>query len=215
MRMVKTFYFITKNGIINLISIMRSKKMKRCKEYRKIGWNTMSKDWGKFILFNLLAMIIISGISGTGFGIIIVGPFYVGMCLFYLRAVRNQQATYGDLFEPITKGDFVRTMILYLLKTIYTLLWSLLLFIPGIIKSYSYAMAEYIAIDNPTMSANDCITASRELMQGKKAKLFLLDLSFIGWILLTMLTLGILAIIVAPFQYATRAAFYEDIRLKN
>jgi len=188
--------------------------MKRCKEYRQIGWYAMSKDWGKFILFNILAMIVISGISSTGIGIIIVGPFYIGMCLFYLRAVRNQQANYGDLFEPISKGDFVRTMIMYLLKTIYTLLWTLLFFIPGIIKSYSYAMAEYIAIDNPTMSASDCITASRQLMQGRKAKLFLLDLSFIGWIFLTMLTLGVLAIIVAPYQHATRAAFYEDIRPK-
>lgn len=189
--------------------------MKSCKEYRQIGWYTISRDWGKFILFNLLAMIIISGISSTFIGIIIVGPFYIGMNLFYLRAVRNQEASYGDLFEPIVKGDFVRTMILYLLKVIYTLLWSLLFFIPGIVKAYSYSMAEFIAIDNPNMSSNDCITASKQLMQGKKLKLFLLDLSFFGWVLLTMLTLGILAIIVAPYQYATRAAFYEDIRPKN
>lgn len=189
--------------------------MKSCKEYRRIGWLTVSNDWGKFILFNLLAMIIISGISSTLFGIIIIGPFYVGMYLFYLRAIRNEKVSYGDLFEPIIKGDFVRTMILYLLKVIYTLLWSLLFFIPGMIKSYSYSMAEFIAIDNPKMSSNDCITASRQLMQGKKLKLFLLDLSFIGWMLLTMLTFGILALIVVPYVHATRAAFYEDIRPKN
>jgi uncharacterized membrane protein len=189
--------------------------MKRCKEYRQIGWNAISNDWGKSILFFILSMIVISGIGGTFFGIIIVGPFYVGMYLFYLRAVRREELSYGTLFEPITKGDFVRTMILYLLKMIFVALWSLLFFIPGIIKAYSYSMAEYIAIDNPNMSASDCITASRQLMDGKKAKLFLLDLSFIGWILLTMLSFGILIILVGPYQQATRAAFYEDIRPKT
>ncbi|HEY8390619.1 MAG TPA: DUF975 family protein [Clostridia bacterium] len=184
--------------------------MKRCKDYRRLGWNAVSQYWIKAILFNLLAMIITSGLTSTVIGFFILGPFNVGMYLFYLRSVRREDASYGSLFEPIIKGDFLRTIILHLLKVVYTILWTMLLFIPGIIKSYSYAMAEFIAIDNPNMSANDCITASRQLMRGKKFKLFLLDLSFIGWIILCIIPF--VSLFVMPYMNATRAAFYNDIK---
>lgn len=186
--------------------------MKTCKEYREMGWNTVSQDWGTFIIFNLLAMLIIGALTGTVAGIIIVGPFIIGMNMFYLRAVRGEERRYETLFEPLSKGDFLNTMILYLLKTVFIMLWSLLFIIPGIIKSYAYSMAEYIYIDDPTLSASECLAKSQALMDGNKGKLFLLDLSFIGWILLSMLTFGILSLWVAPYQQATRAAFYEDIK---
>ena len=110
-------------------------------------------------------------IGGTGFGFFILGPFYVGTMLYYLRAIRKEELGYGALFEPITKNDIIRTIILYILKILFIFLWTLLFFIPGIVKSYSYAMAEFIAIDNPNMSAEDCITQSRKMMKGYKFKL--------------------------------------------
>jgi uncharacterized membrane protein len=73
-------------------------------------------------------------------------------------------------------------------------------------------MTFYILRDNPGMTANEAITASREMMNGNKMKLFLLDLSFIGWILLTIVTFGIASFWTLPYMQAARAAFYEDIK---
>jgi uncharacterized membrane protein len=99
-----------------------------------------------------------------------------------------------------------------LLKAIYLILWTLLLIIPGIIKSYSYAMTEFILKDNPEMKNNAAIEKSMAMMQGKKMKLFLLDLSFIGWIILAILTLGLGFVLLVPYMYTARAAFYEDLK---
>ena len=88
---------------------------------------------------------------------------------------------------------------LSVLKSIYLALWTLLFVIPGIVKGYSYYLAEFIARKNPKMSASDCITKSRELMDGHKWELFVFQLSFIGWHLLAILTCGILYIWLTPY----------------
>ena len=99
-----------------------------------------------------------------------------------------------------------------MLVGLYTLLWSLLLIIPGLIKSYSYAMTPYIMAEKPDMSVNDAITKSRQIMNGHKWQLFCLDLSFTGWMLLSMVTLGLGLIYVWPYYNAARAAFYREIK---
>ncbi len=88
----------------------------------------------------------------------------------------------------------------------------MLLYIPGIIKSYSYAMTYYIAQDEPELSAEKCICKSMDMMKGHKMELFLLDLSFIGWILLCILTGGIALLWVEPYYLSARAAFYEELK---
>ena len=99
-----------------------------------------------------------------------------------------------------------------LLVQIYIMLWTLLFYIPGIVKSYSYAMTPYILLDKPELSATDAITESRKMMNGHKMELFILDLSFIGWILLSLLTCGILFLYVAPYMQAARAEFYRTLK---
>ena len=94
---------------------------------------------------------------------------------------------------------------------LYTFLWSLLFIIPGIVKSYSYAMTPYILLDRPELSATDAIKESEKMMNGHKMELFILDLSFIGWILLSMLTCGILVLYVEPYMMATKSAFYLEL----
>ncbi|HHW90539.1 MAG TPA: DUF975 family protein [Clostridiales bacterium] len=188
--------------------------MKRSKEYRALAWNIFNQDLGKIFLFSLLSTIVLMAIGGTGFGFFILGPFYVGTMLYYLRAIRKEELGYGALFEPITKNDIIRTIILYILKILFIFLWTLLFFIPGIIKSYSYAMAEFIAIDNPNMSAEDCITQSRKMMKGYKFKLFLLDLSFIGWWILAVVIIFVGAVFFQAYHTMARAAFYEDLKAK-
>ena len=108
--------------------------------------------------------------------------------------------------------DFGRIFITILLMQLYTFLWTLLFIIPGIIKSLSYAMTPFVLRDNPEMKNNAAIEKSMAMMQGKKMKLFLLDLSFIGWIILALLTLGLGFVLLVPYMYTARAAFYEDLK---
>ena len=100
--------------------------------------------------------------------------------------------------------------------SIFTFLWSLLFIIPGIVKSYAYSQAYYIYYDTyqttgQTPGYLDTITASRRIMDGHKGQLFWLDLSFIGWHLLAVLTLGIGYLWLSPYIAATKAAFYEEL----
>lgn len=98
------------------------------------------------------------------------------------------------------------------LKTIYIFLWTLLLIVPGIIKACSYSMSYYILNDNPNISAEEAICESMKMTDGYKMKYFLLCLSFIPWILLGILTLGIGLLWVRPYMSASRFAFYENLK---
>lgn len=99
-----------------------------------------------------------------------------------------------------------------LLMGIFVFLWTLLFIIPGIIKAYSYAMTPYILDENPELSASEAIHRSRMMMQGHKFDLFWLQLSFIGWFLLCIVTAGIALLWVTPYYYTAQAAFYEEVK---
>ena len=99
-----------------------------------------------------------------------------------------------------------------LLVAVYTFAWMLLLIIPGIIKSFAYALTPFILTDKPELSANEAIELSMKMMDGHKLDLFILYLSFIGWYLLSILTLCIGMLWVMPYMYTTMAAFYEDVK---
>ena len=99
-----------------------------------------------------------------------------------------------------------------LLVALYTLAWTLLLIVPGIIKSFSYALTPFILTDKPELSANEAIELSMKMMDGHKLDLFILYLSFIGWYLLSILTLCVGMLWVMPYMYTAMAAFYEDVK---
>jgi uncharacterized membrane protein len=137
-----------------------------------------------------------------------------GFAAFYLSIVRGGHVQFVTLFTASFEG-FFKKLGTYWLKVLYLALWSLLFFIPAIIKGYAYAMTEYILLDNPELTANEAITKSREMMDGYKWKLFVLELSFIGWRILCMIpvlgtVLGLLY--VNPYVTATRAQFYEELK---
>ncbi len=100
---------------------------------------------------------------------------------------------------------------LNILTAIFVLLWTLLFIIPGIIASYSYAMAPFIMLENPNCGARCAISESKEMMRGNKWRLFCLDISFIGWIILSAFTLGIGYLWLNPYMEVSRAAFYREI----
>lgn len=109
-------------------------------------------------------------------------------------------------------GNWLHVVWGMILCTIYIFLWTLLLIIPGIIKSYSYALTPYILVEHPEMSANEAIEESMRLMDGHKFDLFYLQLSFIGWAILSILSLGLGFFWLIPYQMTAQAAFYRDIK---
>lgn len=116
------------------------------------------------------------------------------------------------MFEGYNKELFSRVLTTTLLYYVYVFLWSLLLLIPGCIKSYSYAMTPYILKDNPEMKNNAAIEESMRMMDGHKLELFLLDLSFIGWAILSILTCCIGFLWLVPYMNMAHVNFYEDLK---
>lgn len=113
---------------------------------------------------------------------VLCGAVQMGYARFNLRLIDREEAETRDLFSQFDR--FGQGFLMQLLMTLYIFLWSLLLLIPGIIKSYAYAMTPYILYEHPEMTPNEAITESRRLMDGKKWDLFCLGFSFIGWDLL-------------------------------
>lgn len=141
-----------------------------------------------------------------GASIVAIGMLYACWDLF----TKGTLPEAGALFAPFKQ--YARTVGAVLLVFVYTLLWTLLLVIPGIIKAYSYSMTFYILHENPEMTAGDAITASQKMMDGHKMDLFLLSLSFIGWAILASITFGIGYLWLIPYIYTAYAAFYETLK---
>ena len=132
----------------------------------------------------------------------------VGKVKFFLKAFEGDvQIKY--LFSGFTKKDYWLNFKTIFLTDIYILLWSLLLLIPGIIKSYEYRFVPYILAESPDLTANEIISKSRQMTKGHKWDIFVLDLSFIGWELLAILLFGIGIIFVNPYKESTYARLYN------
>ena len=139
-------------------------------------------------------------------------PLMVGIANAFLRLLRNgENDLLGNTYRITTKS-YWHKMWGMLLMYIFVILWSFLLVIPGIIKTFSYAMTPYILEENPELSANDAIDRSRAMMKGHKFDLFWLYLSFIGWLILSLLTLGIGGLWLGPYMNTAVAGFYEDVK---
>ena len=144
-------------------------------------------------------------------GILVSNVLKVGIRGWFLRYWRGEQPPVGEMFASFRfYGNAVGTM---LLRDIYIFLWSLLFIIPGIVKVYAYSMTEYILYENPRLSAGEAIRISNAMTQGFKGELFVFDLSFILWNLLSAISLGIAGVVyVNPYVYTAHAGMYEMIK---
>lgn len=133
----------------------------------------------------------------------------VGYAKFNLELLDGKEARIEDLFVYFHKWQTTATV--RLLQSLYVFLWSLLFLIPGIIASYSYAMTGYILAEHPELTASEAIEWSKEMMSGNRFRLFCLQLSFIGWSILCVFTLGIGNLWLRPYKQAATAAFYREI----
>lgn len=194
--------------------------------YKNRALSALENKWGNFVLITFVYGFIIGitqAISGDkdspailhliGIVLFILAlPLTWGYQTLFLGAVRGGEATAKDMFEGYNKELFSRVLTTTLLYYVYVFLWSLLLLIPGCIKAYSYAMTPYILKDNPEMKNNAAIEESMRMMDGHKLELFLLDLSFIGWAILSILTCCIGFLWLVPYMNMARVNFYEDLK---
>ncbi len=145
------------------------------------------------------------------YSIFVGNVIHVGFNGWMLRYGRGENPSVGELFASFR--IYKPAMTAMLLRDVLVFLWSLLFLIPGIVKSFAYSMAPYIVYENPNLTANQTLALSRKLTDGYKLELFVMELSFIGWYLLSGLTLGILGILyVNPYYQLSRAGAYEWLR---
>lgn len=162
------------------------------------------------VLLGLLGGVAMVAIVLLIINIIIGGAVQLGYASFNLNLMYGRKADIGDVFSQFHR--FKEGFVMLFLRGIYTFLWMLLFIVPGIMKGYSYAMTPYILFENPGMTANEAITASKEMMQGHRWQLFCLHFSFIGWSILTAITFGIGNLFLRPYVEAAHAAFYCQLK---
>ncbi len=197
--------------------------------FQKIEWRRHIKEqarnyfkegtWAKFALYltvSVLGTMLVSFIVGM------VLPFFVFLIVLFGMAIisygtidvmrrirREQEFSLRDFFPTDRLGAVVG---LYFIKGLYIFFWSLLFAIPGIIKSYSYSQAMFILNDNPGIGIDEAITRSREMMQGHKWELVILQSSFFGWAILGSITFGIAVLYILPLYAMSMYVFYDYVK---
>ena len=205
--------------------------MKSRKEIKAIAKSAMKEQWGTSIVTILvfIAIVIAGALISIPFSlrapllgmlVLYATLFFIDLPLavntygVFIKIFNRERASAGELFSnfPI---NYLRKVGGMAWMFLFTLLWSLLLLIPGIIKGLAYSMTPYILADCPNVNAKEALKLSMRMTHGHKLDLFILGLSFIGWFLLSMLTFGILSIVfVNPYMYTTYSGFYVELRDK-
>ena len=177
---------------------------------------------GKIGILFVITLIIglISGVASAVLAFVPLGSLAVSIIVtpaFALSLVRVYVNLFGGKAPEVKDAfsgfdDFWSAFKVTFLVGLYTFLWSLLFVIPGIIKAYSYSMSLYILAENKGKSARECINESKAMTEGHKMELFVLELSFFGWALLTAITFGIAGIWVVPYMQATMVNAYNSLK---
>ena len=192
--------------------------LKENSQLRAEARQALQGKWPMAAVAALIYSIVAGGLSAIPFigglcSLFIGLPVAYGIAIVMFGVFKGKDVDFGVLFEGFQ--DYSRLFVTKLLQGIYTALWSLLLVVPGVIKYYSYAMTDYILKEEPEMKNNAAIEKSMAMMENNKMKLFLLDLSFIGWALLAIVTFGIGFLFLQPYMQVSRAAFYEDLKAQQ
>ncbi len=193
---------------------------------RYFRWGKLCSRWTEAVLLTYVYNFIIVGfIYVVGLGVnqiheglttiayLLLIPMFWGYMNIFLLNARREEDPFDKLsYLFVGYKDIVRILSTYLLCVIYTFLWTLLLVVPGIIKGLSYSMTNYILYDYPELKNNDAIELSMKMMEGHKAQLFWLHLSFIGWYILCLCSFGIGVFFLEPYIHASMAEFYEQVK---
>lgn len=165
-------------------------------------------------VFSVTASVVLDYIQ-TGIGSLVsllLLPLSWGFAVAFLSNARGVEDPFSisRMFDGYR--DFGRIFTTMLLQMFYLIMWTLLLIIPGIIKSFSYSMTSFILRDNPEMKNNEAIELSMKMMDGHKADYFWLQLTFVGWAILCFFTFGIGYFWLIPYMQASVAQFYEEVK---
>ena len=164
-----------------------------------------------FVAATILAALSVS--SAGMLSLLLIPIFTFGKKMFFLTVYNSEKKDIGYMFSEGIR-NYGHKLGGYLWSVLFTFLWSLLFIIPGIIKSFSYAMTPYLLSEYDNIPARDALKVSMRMMKGNKGRLFVLYLSFIGWDILSILTLGILNIfLVRPYKETALSGFYQELKI--
>ena len=163
------------------------------------------------VIFGITVGIIV----GLAIAFLLLNPLHIGAKRFFLKNAEDSKTSFKEVGYGF-KHDYWNNVGTMILVEIFVFLWTLLFIIPGIVKKYAYRMVPYIMADNPTISGTEAIQKSQEMMMGNKFDVFVMDLTFIGWNILSILTLGLVGFFYsAPYQAQTNANLYHALKAKS
>lgn len=152
---------------------------------------------------------------------IILSPLLISLYGLYVVLIKrdpNEEFKLGEEIKNIFKTSFDATyghkIVIFILRNLFTTLWTILFIIPGIVYSYSTYFAYQILSENPNMRPTEALRLSKKMVTGNRGELFALDLSFIGWGFLCAITCGIASIYVIPYYFTTQALYYENFKIR-
>ena len=222
---------INTNAFERWFNIMETVRNLTCKEMRQRGKASLKNKWGIAIGVTIIYVLIVIALSVLpqvmqiskmkslaviGITVLLISiisfavqaALVLGLNNCFIKIVKGEEAGVGTLFSRF--NYILKATGLLLLMTIKAFLWSLLFVIPGIVAAYRYSLAMYLMAEDPEMGVVEAIDKSKEIMKGKKGRLFTLQLSFIGWFILGALTCGILNLFyVTPYYQSAIAVFYN------
>lgn len=176
-------------------------------------------NWDLFLGITMIVLLIVlvAILVCLALKIFLLNPLRLGATKYYVEATRGEKKAgdIGLIAYAFGSGCYKNVVKTLFLRDLYILLWSLLFLIPGIVKSYEYAMIPYILAERPELETQEVFNLSRQMMSGEKGRVFVLGLSFMGWIFLSILTLGLVEVFyVGPYIYMTDAELYEVLKRK-
>ena len=157
----------------------------------------------QYIFYSFISVASILGILYT---IFIGNVIVVGKNGYFIKN-HDENPELSEIFNGF-KGNYLNVVKIMFLMDLKTLLWLFLFIVPGLIKAYEYSMIPYLLAENPDLSASQAFSLSKQMTTGQKMDLFVLDLSFIGWVFLGLICCGIGLLFVQPYPEATKAEVY-------
>jgi uncharacterized membrane protein len=198
-------------------------------DYKNRALASLEGKWSKAVVATLIYFVVSMGIdwvmttpmgnnvalsySTSGIWTLICLPFGWAFTVYFLRLIRDESLDYGHLLDGYK--DFLRVFLAEFLISLAVVIGCLLLIIPGIIFAMMFAQTEFILKDDKEISAIDAMAKSISMMNGHKTELFALSLSFLGWAILSLLTLGIGFILLVPYFNTAMAHYYEDLKAEQ
>ena len=170
----------------------------------------VSPEQAAFLAAVVLGVIFTVGIVGSIVHALLANPIEVGGRRFFEKNANDPTTQFNTVFEGFQ--DYGRVLVTMLIRDVFILLWTLLLIIPGAMKAYSYRLVPYLVKDRPELSPMEVLAESEALMRGNRWQAFVMDLSFLGWLLLGVVTLNLGNIFwTNPYMNATDAELYRTL----